>query len=80
VAGQAIHNIVARVALTTIIASTEAKSTKQSSQIDTRQVKQMTPRTAVGISTNDITRTAIADNIARTAIGVATTVQAKTAE
>ena len=71
-------NFVARIA-TTIV--TSAESTEQSLQTDSREIEQMTTGTATGIAkvttwiaiTNGVTRTTIADFIARIATIVAST-------
>jgi len=69
-------NYVARIA--TVIASSD--STEQSLQTESREVEQMTTRTAIGIAKvaariavgNDIARSAVTDHIARIATIVAT--------
>jgi len=64
----------------TIIAFARAESVEQSRQVDPRQINQVTTGTAVIIAAGNIARTAIGDDIARTAIGGASTTKTDVSE
>jgi hypothetical protein len=64
-------NVVARTAAA-IIAATSETNVEQFLQADPRKIKQMSARTATGIATNIVARTAIFGLVAGTAVAVAT--------